>query len=134
MFFESVNFNNQIVKDIIETDNVVKGDLIIFTEDVYSKNFYVHKIIGRRTILARIYNHNYGEKYITFSMEVIDCIGTDSDKLIIKKYIKRREPTLFKKYKVYRQIWKTEIDEINRFYFLDAQHVFKHSLIQTEKG
>lgn len=125
MDVKNIIFNGIKVENLIETDNVVSGDLILFTEDVYEGEFFNAKVIGRRNVLAKVYRHNYGHNYITFSLKVIDAIGCKADEVKEKLYIRKREPNLLSKYKVYRTLWK---NEINRCYLLDGQYVFKNYL------
>ena len=125
MDIKNIIFNGIKVENLIETENVVSGDLILFTEDVYEGEFFNAKIIGRRNVLAKVYSHSYGKKYITFSLKIVDAIGYKSNEIKEKIYIRKREPSLFSKYKVYRTLWK---NEVNRCYLLDGQYVFKNYL------
>ncbi|MDU5107770.1 hypothetical protein [Clostridium sp.] len=125
MDIKSVTFNETFVDKLVETTDITEHDLIIFTEDVYSTSFFTATIIGRRHILARILKQSFGDKYITFSLEVIECIGTNCEELIQKREIRRREKTIFGKYKAYRQLWN---NEFNRCYFLDELFEFKNTL------
>lgn len=127
MDIKKITINDTFVDRLVEVDEVVTGDLIVFTEDIYSTNFFTATIIGKRHILARIIKQSYGRNYITFSMEVIECIGDNSSEIIDKGEIRRRENSIFGKYKVYRQLWNNELD---RCYLLDGQYRFKYCLNQ----
>lgn len=125
MDIKKITINETFVDKLIEATDITENDLILFTEDVYTTSFFTATIIGKRNILARVVKQSYGNKHITFSMEVIECIGVNADEIMKKKYIRRRESTVFSKYKVYRQLWK---NEFNRCYFLDGQFEFKNEL------
>lgn len=130
MDIKKVTVNETYVERLIETNDVTDNDLILFTEDVYSTNFFTATIIGRRHILARVFKQSYGNQYISFSMEVIECIGTNCEEIINKKEIRRRETTIFGKYKVYRQLWN---NELNRCYYLDNQLNYKSKILEKNK-
>lgn len=122
---KKIELNGYIIDQLIETTEVTAGDLIIFTEDVYTDNFFNAKIIGRRTIIARALKQSYGNSYITYSLEVLDCVGFKANEVKEKKYIRKRESHILGKYKVYRKLWN---NEINRCYLLDSLREFKHEL------
>lgn len=126
MDIKKITFNETFVDNLIEAEEITENDLIIFTEDVYETGLFTATIIGKRTVLSKITKQSFGNNYITFSMEVIECTGTKSEELLKKIFIRRREKTIFSKYNVYRQLWD---NELNRCYFLDDQFAFKNSII-----
>lgn len=75
MDIKKITINDTYVDRLIETNDITQNDLIIFTEVVYSINFFYAAIIGKRHILARVIKQSFGNKYITFSLKVIECIG-----------------------------------------------------------
>lgn len=125
MDIKKIILNDTYVDRLIETTEITENDLVLFTEDVYSTNFFTANIIGKRHILARILKQSYRSSYITFSMEVIECIGYNCEEIISKGEIRRRETSILGKYKVYRQLWN---NELNRCYLLDEQFRFKNKL------
>ena len=131
MDIKNIKINETYVDKLIETTDITNNDLVLFTEDVYSVGFFTARIIGRRHVLARVTKQSFGSTYITFSMEVIECIGTNCEELMQKKEIRRREKTVFGKYKVYRQLWN---NELNRCYYLDNQFEFKSQINNKEKA
>lgn len=125
---KTIEFNGFVVDSLIKTNEITVGDMVVFTEDVYNGNFFNSSLIGKRTIVARVFKQSYGQQYITFSMEVLEAMGCNSQDIIDKKFIRKKEPNLFNKYAVYRQLWK---NEINRYYLIDSQMMFKYSLEQN---
>lgn len=125
---KKIELNGLTVDNLIKTREVTVGDTIVFTEDVYSGTFFNSTLIGKRTVVARVFKQSYGQQYITFSVEVLEAIGCNAHEIIEKRYIRKKEPNLFSKYAVYRQLWK---NEINRYYLIDGQMMFKYSLEQN---
>lgn len=125
---KNIEINGFMVDSLIKTKEITVGDIVVFTEDVYSGTFFDSSLIGKRTVVARVFKQSYGQQYITFSMEVLESIGCNSKEIIDKQFIRKKEPNLFSKYAVYRQLWK---NEINRYYLIDSQMMFKYSLEQN---
>lgn len=61
------------------TGDVVVGDSIRFKEAVFSRSTGRRKLVGIRTITARVLRDSYGEKrqQHTFTIEVIACVGVE---------------------------------------------------------
>lgn len=96
--------------DIVKTDNIVAGDVIFFKENVFNSNYFMKQIIGERIIKAKVYKCSYGKSNITYSLEVLNCIGDYADDVLRKKYIRKREKTLYGSSNIYRLYWKNEIN------------------------
>ena len=122
MDLKNLTINDTYVDRLVEADEITEDDIILFTEDVYSSNYFSATIIGKRHILARVTKLHYGDKYLSFSMDVIECIGDNNEEILNKKQIRRREKTIFGKYKVYRRLWN---NEFNRYCILDVQEKYK---------
>lgn len=72
------------------TGDVVAGDVIRFTENVFSGSYRRPQFEGTRTITGRVVRDSYGDKkqQHTFTIEVFDCEGVspiESGKVIRRK-------------------------------------------------
>ncbi|TFU00042.1 hypothetical protein EUV02_15455 [Polymorphobacter arshaanensis] len=61
------------------TGDACTGDIIEFTEGVFSGSFRSPTFIGDRTVRARIIKDSYGseKQQHTFTLDVLECIGTN---------------------------------------------------------
>ncbi|MCE5221774.1 MAG: hypothetical protein LLF98_11090 [Clostridium sp.] len=123
-------FKQFIERDLIIADEITLGDTILFTEDVYSEDFPHARKIGLRTILATIIKQFYGNRYMTFSLEIRYAIGCESADIIKQRFIRRRDYKLFYKKPIYRELWKNDNCELNRCYLVDEQRLYKYYLSQ----
>lgn len=116
MEYKNIFINDRYVEKLIEAKDIIENDYVLFTEDVYDVNFFSAKVIGKRHIYGKINKTFLNDNSISYSIDVLECIGTNKDEILKKKTIRRKETTIFKKYNVYRKLWN---NEINRFLFLD---------------
>lgn len=118
MDYKNIFINDRYVEKLIEAKDIIENDYVLFTEDVYDVNFFSAKVIGKRHIYGKINKTFLNDNSVSYSIDVLECIGTNKDEILKKQTIRRKETTIFKKYKVYRKLWN---NEINRFLFLDFQ-------------
>ena len=68
------------------TGDVVQGDIIRFTESVFSGSYKNPKVEGNRTITGEIMDDSYGanKQQHTFSIRVLECIGLKAEDVLSK--------------------------------------------------
>lgn len=86
------------MKEIWESaSSICRGDIVRFEEPVYSGSYRKAKFIGKREITGRIIKESYGKKkqQHTFSIEVLNATGTQSDDVLNKKRICRKGRNIY---------------------------------------
>lgn len=92
---------------LISTNSIVSGDIIKWTEAVFTGSFRKPKFTGERTITARVERESYGAKkqQHTFSLTVIESEGEDAPSK--GATIKRKGRNLYKGL-IGRAVWHDE--------------------------
>lgn len=104
----------------VNTNDVVKGDTIMFTEGVFNGSYRNPKYIGERTIIAKVIKESYGveKQQHTFTLEVIEASGTDEEEVLQKKTIMRKGRNIYRN-GVKRKLWD---DETARLDLAEEKH------------
>ena len=84
------------------TGDVVKGDIILFTESVFGGSFRKPVHLGERKILAEVMQESYGagKQQHTFTLRLIRCTGFDASE--VRKKAKKNGTLRRKGRNIYR--------------------------------
>ena len=104
-----MNIRNLNESDFFITNDIVTGDIIIFTESVFGGSYRNPKYKGDRKILGKILKESYGneKQQHTFTLEILDVEGVDFEEVLKKKTIRRKGRNIYRK-GVKRMKWKNE--------------------------
>ena len=115
-------------KYIDSTGDVVQGDVIHYLEAVFEGSHRRPRFAGDRTIHARVVRESYGAAtgQHTFTLQVIDSVGTDAIKAGTQ--IRRKGRNVYRN-GTRRRLWT---DENTRGHVADEKHTRGRSA-RTEK-
>ncbi len=80
------------------TGDVVTGDMIRFTEGVFSGSFRRPKFIGNRIITARVVKDSYGDakQQHTFALVIIHSYGVNTDEIKVGSTLRRKGRNVYR--------------------------------------